>query len=88
MKERERAKEGRGASNRGYDRGNLLLLTFSILSLRALEICMEQGMPDLMLLDIMMPGMSGYEVCRKLREMEGANCVPILMVSAKVKRHS
>lgn len=51
----------------------------------ALEICVEQGMPDLMLLDIMMPGMSGYEVCRKLREMEGANCVPVVMVSAKVR---
>ncbi|MFN7143270.1 MAG: response regulator transcription factor [Myxococcota bacterium] len=37
--------------------------------------------PDLVLLDIMLPGMSGYEVCRELRR-KGSN-VPILVLSAK-----
>lgn len=36
---------------------------------------------DIILLDVMMPGMTGYEVCRKLRE-EG-NHTPILMLTAK-----
>jgi two-component system OmpR family response regulator len=36
---------------------------------------------DIILLDVMMPGMNGYEVCRKLRE-EG-NHTPILMLTAK-----
>ncbi|MBM3133583.1 MAG: response regulator transcription factor [Chloroflexi bacterium] len=36
--------------------------------------------PDLVLLDIMMPGMDGYAVCRRIREFSR---VPIIMVSAK-----
>ncbi len=36
--------------------------------------------PDLFILDIMMPGMDGWEVCRRLREMSN---VPILMLTAK-----
>ena len=35
--------------------------------------------PDVVLLDVRMPGMSGYEVCRRIREVSD---VPILMVSA------
>jgi len=38
--------------------------------------------PDLILLDIMMPRMSGYEVCRKLRAEEATRNVPIVMVTA------
>src|SRR5579862_2811711 len=37
--------------------------------------------PDLILLDLMMPGMDGFEVCRRLRE--GGNQAPILMITAK-----
>lgn len=33
----------------------------------------------------MMPGMSGYEVCRKLREMYPLSCIPVIMISAKSK---
>jgi len=36
--------------------------------------------PDLVLLDVMMPGMDGWEICARLREMTG---VPIVMVTAK-----
>ena len=36
--------------------------------------------PDCVLLDLMLPGMSGIDVCRKIREMSG---VPIIMVTAK-----
>jgi len=38
--------------------------------------------PDLLLLDIMMPKMSGYEVCRKLKEDPATRDIPILMVTA------
>src|SRR5579871_6776586 len=38
--------------------------------------------PDLILLDIMMPGMNGYEVCQQLREAEATRLVPIVMLSA------
>jgi class 3 adenylate cyclase len=38
--------------------------------------------PDLVLLDVMMPGMTGYEVCRKLREAEATAMLPVVMVTA------
>lgn len=38
--------------------------------------------PDLVLLDIMMPGMDGYEVCRLLKEEERTRDVPVIFISA------
>jgi sigma-B regulation protein RsbU (phosphoserine phosphatase) len=38
--------------------------------------------PDLVLLDIMMPGMDGYEVCRRLRQQPGTAEVPIMFLSS------
>jgi adenylate cyclase len=43
---------------------------------------MAQEPPDLVLLDVMMPGMSGYEVCRKIREHAPTALVPVVMVTA------
>ena len=40
-------------------------------------------MPDLVLLDIMMPAMNGYQVCRELKENEDTSSIPILMLTAK-----
>jgi class 3 adenylate cyclase len=40
-------------------------------------------LPDVILLDVMMPGMSGYEVNAKIKEMFPNICIPIIMVSAK-----
>ena len=38
--------------------------------------------PDLVLLDVVMPEMSGYEVCQKLRATEGTAMLPVIMVTA------
>lgn len=38
--------------------------------------------PDLILLDIMMPKFSGYEVCKQLRQAEAHRSIPILMITA------
>ena len=42
----------------------------------------EKERPDLVLLDVMMPGMSGYEVCKKLRENPATATLPVVMVTA------
>jgi adenylate cyclase len=43
---------------------------------------MEKEQPDLVLLDVMMPGMSGYDVCRKVRANAATAMLPIIMVTA------
>jgi sigma-B regulation protein RsbU (phosphoserine phosphatase) len=42
----------------------------------------EKQLPDLVLLDIMMPGLDGYEVCRQLRAREATREVPVMFLSA------
>jgi len=43
----------------------------------------EESVPDAVLLDVMMPVMSGYEVCRVLREKYSRHELPVLMLTAK-----
>jgi signal transduction histidine kinase len=50
---------------------------------QALDIIAEQDPFDLVLLDIMMPQVSGYDVCSKLREEHSANDLPIIFLTAK-----
>jgi len=47
----------------------------------AIDIAAAES-PDLVLLDIMMPGMDGYEVCHRLKEQRGSDFCPIVMVTA------
>ena len=42
----------------------------------------EKSLPDLVLLDIMMPGIDGYEVCRRIRAHEAARELPVMFLSA------
>ena len=49
----------------------------------ALEMVEKYGDLDLILLDIMMPRMSGFEVCQKIRETYLLNELPIIIVTAK-----
>lgn len=49
--------------------------------LAAIEAC-ENGKIDLILLDIMMPGMDGFEVCRRLKADSATSFIPIVIVTA------
>ena len=43
--------------------------------------------PDLILLDVMMPGMDGPSTLRALRDMEDIAAIPVIFVTAKVQSH-
>jgi diguanylate cyclase (GGDEF)-like protein len=54
--------------------------------LQALEIARRE-VPDLVLLDVMMPLMDGYETCRRLRSEFTTRNIPIIMLTAKTSSH-
>jgi len=64
-------------SNENYD------LTIATNGKEALELIDQEPDFDLVLLDIMMPGMSGYEVCQNLRKTHSEDRLPVLMLTAK-----
>ncbi len=49
----------------------------------ALEIAASEPIPDLVLLDIMMPEMDGYEVCQRLKSDIRTQDIPVIFISAK-----
>jgi two-component system alkaline phosphatase synthesis response regulator PhoP len=48
----------------------------------ALELISKER-PELVLLDIMLPVLDGFEVCKKLREQENTKTIPVIMVTAR-----
>ncbi|MDL2356186.1 MAG: response regulator [Pseudomonadota bacterium] len=56
-------------------------LSFAKDGRRALELA-QQERPDLILLDVMMPGMSGYEVCAALKAQAATAAIPVIFVTA------
>ncbi|MBV6511196.1 MAG: Regulator of RpoS [Ignavibacteriaceae bacterium] len=50
---------------------------------KALKIAKGSNPPDLILLDIMMPGMDGFEVCRQLKENPDTQDIPVIFITGK-----
>ena len=50
---------------------------------KALKIAFSENPPDLILLDIMLPGMDGYEICRKLKTGFRTRNIPIIFLTGK-----
>jgi CheY-like chemotaxis protein len=48
----------------------------------SLEI-LKETKPDLILLDVMMPGLDGWETCAKIKLMKEINQIPVVMLTAK-----
>ncbi len=63
------------------------IVTFATDGKKALELAKVEPQPDLILLDIMMPGMDGYEVCLKLQEDKATQGIPVIFVTAKDEEH-
>jgi two-component system phosphate regulon response regulator PhoB len=47
------------------------------------EVRLRESVPDLLLLDWMLPGVSGIELCRRLRSRETTRALPIIMLTAR-----
>jgi len=53
--------------------------------MKALELA-ESNIPNLILLDVMMPGMDGIETCKRLKSGNVTENIPVVMISAKSQK--
>lgn len=60
-------------------------ILFATTGQRALDIAYSRSRPDLILLDIMMPGMDGYEVCSRLKQNDATKDIPVIFLTAKTQ---
>lgn len=79
------------------DEESLLKLESILLTSRGYDVCslsngkdalelLEKEKPDLVLLDVMLPEMDGFEVCRKIKENPSTCHIPVIMLTARKGR--
>jgi len=57
-------------------------LAFALNGEEALEY-ISKSVPDMILLDVMMPGLDGFQVCEKIKEIEETKDIPVIFITAK-----
>jgi excisionase family DNA binding protein len=76
---------------REYVRVNLELEGYAVREAGSAQeglAALEEQPPDLILLDVMMPEMDGWEMLRRVRERHGVEAIPVIMFSGKVEEAS
>ena len=54
----------------------------------ALALCQKEQLPELILLDVMMPGMDGYSVCEKLKTSPRTADIPVIFLTARMEKEA
>lgn len=49
----------------------------------AIEMAQNDQLPDLIMMDVRMPRMTGYDACKKMKEIDKLKAVPVVFLSAK-----
>ncbi len=74
---------------REYLRVNLEMEGYEVVEAGSAEeglAALDEGPPDLILLDVMMPGVDGWQMLSRVRERHGLASIPVVMFSGKVDR--
>jgi excisionase family DNA binding protein len=72
---------------RAFVRANLELEGYSVREAGSAEeglALLEERLPDLILLDVMMPKVDGWEMLRRVQEQHGVGSIPVIMFSGKI----
>lgn len=76
------------------DHDSVLKLLEAVLKVRNYEVCYassgaeglemaQKESPDLVLLDVMMPGMDGFKVCQALKQADATKSIPVVFLTAR-----
>jgi excisionase family DNA binding protein len=79
------------AGLRGFVRASLELEGYTVREAASADdglAALEDEPPDLILLDVMMPSVDGWEMLRRVQERHGVGSIPVLMFSGKVDEHA